>query len=310
MRALGAQNPGVCPPAGSSLVPLAEVVTPSPSGKRFLSDTNGGYLHALLDAADNGTCSALRTEFSGPKDAAHPGWDDSFNEKENDEAFYGVSVKYPTSAPYTGGWDSAGIFGVDSGSHVHHPSYGGIFRLDGGSDGLTLYVLAGHCPSPGVGFSDSIGTPGIMDWDCSDISPGTVGCSHTTNCNGYVGQHDLLGPGGVRPLQLGLWHDFIFHAVYKARTNGILQVWHRVEGGVWEFLYSNVPGDNALIQVSPHPTMQWNVQWGAPGDPSEAGFPSSMFFQLYRAKPHPTQHLYQSGIRRRQSEAAIKSQFP
>jgi hypothetical protein len=55
--------------------------------------------------------------------------------------------------------------------------------------------------------------------------------------------------------------------------------------------------------------MPWSLQKGAPGDPASAS-PASMYFQLYRGKPHATEHLYQSGIRRRQSEAAIRAEFP
>jgi hypothetical protein len=138
--------------------------------------------------------------------------------------------------------------------------------------------------------------------------------SNTSQCpnavlprNGTLINVNLLGPGTARPFALGIWHDFIVHFVYKATTNGVLQVWHRVESGVWELLYSNVPGDNALIQVTPHPTTQWNMRWGAPG---EDGLPGEMYFQFYRAKPHPTEHLYHAGIRRRQSFTAIRAEFP
>jgi hypothetical protein len=313
MRASGAQNPGVCPPAGSLLVPLAEVVTPSPSGKRFRSDTNGGHLHALFEAADGGNCNALRSEFSNPKDASGQWLTQEFNEKENDEAWYGVSVKWPTSGGFLDGWDSGGIFGIDTGNYQHHPSYGGALNFSPSGDRLLFTIQTGHCPSPGPGYTDSIHTNGVTDRNCDYLGPAR--CPNpasppcfTANPNGYKEQETILGVGAPRPLELGVWHDFILHVVHKARSNGVLQIQHRVEGRAWELLYSNVPGDGALIQRAPHPTMPWNLQWGAPGDPGS--YPASIHFQLYRRKPHSTQHLYQSGIRRRQSLAAIKSEFP
>src|SRR5207248_3098594 len=95
-RAPGTENPGTCPPAGTPVVPLDEVVTTTAAGKRFVQDTQGAYLTALYNAADVHNCNALRSEFSNPKDPTGKWLQPAYNEKEGDEAFYGVSVKWPT----------------------------------------------------------------------------------------------------------------------------------------------------------------------------------------------------------------------
>ena len=49
----------------------------------------------------------------------------------------------------------------------------------------------------------------------------------------------------------GKWLDFYMHVVWRSRTNGILQIWYRVQGQKgFTKLYSDVPGDRALIQVA------------------------------------------------------------
>jgi hypothetical protein len=59
---------------------------------------------------------------------------------------------------------------------------------------------------------------------------------------------------------------------------------------------------------APHPTQQFNAQYGVPGDGETQ--PGDVYFQLYRGKPQQSEHVFQSGIVRRQSEAAVKAVFP
>lgn len=299
---------GACPPASPGLVPRTEILNIAPEANRLVN-INGAYFHALADAA--GACGNLRTEFSNPKDAQGKHLTMAFNEKDGDEAWYGTSFKYPASGGLDNCWDSCGIFGIDSGSYIQHPSYGGgisLFRYGGT---IRLEIKTGHCPSlQGSGFSDALRTPGITDWVCSFVGPGTQGCSHTVECNGYVGRENILGPAAPRPLELTKWHDLIFHVVFRAHSNGVLQVWHRLEGGSWELLYSDVPGDGAVVQRAPHPTMQWNLQYDAAGSPKSLNEPASIFMQMYRGKLHATEHIYNAGIVRRQSEAAVRAVFP
>jgi hypothetical protein len=40
----------------------------------------------------------------------------------------------------------------------------------------------------------------------------------------------LLGSGVPRPMVYGKWLDFYMHAVWRSRTNGVLEIWYRVDG--------------------------------------------------------------------------------
>jgi hypothetical protein len=107
----------------------------------------------------------------------------------------------------------------------------------------------------------------------------------------------------------GRWLDFYLHVVWRSRTNGVLQIWYRVDGTKrFTKLYSNVPGDRALIQVRPHPTMLYNTQNGAPGDHGKPGVLLEGGF--YRANTRWTNEYWWDGMRRRHSKAAILSGFP
>ncbi len=298
---------GVCRPANPTHIPLDQVVTVTPAANRFNFTTNGGHLHALADAADGGNCNALRSEFSGPEDATHPFPTRSFLEKDGDEVWYGFSAKWPATGAYLTGWDSMGLFGLAAGSHVQHPSYGGAIQFVGRNNtSVTMHLRVGHHPSPSAGFNDSIASAGgcMPDW----VPVTASRCPNSSNHNGLNLDVPLLGTGAPRPLTRDVWHDWIFHIVIQGETNGVLEILHREQGGVWERLYSNAPSLPALINRAPHPTQQWNAQFGSPGDGTSQ--PGDVFFQLYRGKSHATEHVFQSGIVRRQSEAAVKAVFP
>jgi hypothetical protein len=70
----------------------------------------------------------------------------------------------------------------------------------------------------------------------------------------------------------GKWLDFYMHVVWHSRTNGVLEIWYRVDGQTtFTKLYSDVPGGGALIQVPPHPTLLYNTEYGAPGENGQPG---------------------------------------
>ena len=107
----------------------------------------------------------------------------------------------------------------------------------------------------------------------------------------------------------GRWLDFYMHAIWRSRTNGVLQIWYRVAGQKkFTKLYSNVAGDKALIQVRPHPTLLYNTKNGAPGETGKPGLILEGGF--YRANTPWTNEYWWDGMRRRQSEAAILAGFP
>ena len=241
-----------CPPASLGLVPRTEILNIAPEANRLVN-MNGAYFHALADAAGacgrppNGVLPTRRTHRASiPR---------QWRLTRRTATKRGTAPR--SSTPPRGAWITAGTRAASSGSTPARtssiPSYGGgisLFRYGGT---IRLEIKTGHCPSlQGSGFSDALGTPGITDWVCSFVGPGTQGCSHTLECNGYVGRENILGPAAPRPLELTKWHDLIFHVVFRAHSNGVLQVWHRLEGGSWELLYSDVPGDGGRSYSEPH----------------------------------------------------------
>jgi hypothetical protein len=109
----------------------------------------------------------------------------------------------------------------------------------------------------------------------------------------------LLGPGAPRPMVYAKWLDFYMHAVWRSHTNGVLEIWYRVDGEQrFRKLYSDVPGGGALIQVRPHPTLLYNTQNGAPGENGKPGLRPEGGF--YRANTPWTNEYWWDGMRRRQ----------
>lgn len=241
-----------------------------------------------------GDCTKLRTQ------ANFKFLNSAEQEKEHDEGWYGFSVRWDSTPVFR--WP--GIFSISS-SHITHPSYGMFGFLSPAAGQVGLQMFTGHCPSPGSGFSDSISLAG--DWN--PITP--TDSLNTTNKNGYKVTEVLLGSGGLRPLTLNVWHDIYLHVIWKAQTNGTLEIWHREENGPWAKLYSNVSGGGALRQKAPHPTMLWNLQYGGPGTGvGGTGQPCGANFQFYRNAGAATSYYWTDAFRRRQSEAEILSTFP
>ena len=124
------------------------------------------------------------------------------------------------------------------------PSYG-MLNLDAArTDSLRLGLHTGLTPNPGSGSYNAA----------------------------YEKWVTLLGPGAPRPMVYGKWLDFYMHVVWRSRTDGVLEIWYRVDGQKsFTKLYSNVPSDRALIQVRPHPTLLYNAKNGAPGENGKPG---------------------------------------
>ena len=98
------------------------------------------------------------------------------------------------------------------------------------------------------------------------------------------------------------------HVVWRSRRNGVLQIWYRVQGQKkFTKLYSDVPGDKALIQVRPHPTLLYNTAHGVPGEKGKPGLDLEGGF--YRGNADWTNTYWWDGMRRRRSRAAILRSF-
>jgi len=215
---------------------------------------------------------------------------------EGDEEWVAWSWYWPVGWVGTGvGSNWCNLFEFASGDVQHHPRNGSGFDA---ADPNYLYMTlhngktqnpAGHTQLPG------------LDYD------GT-----------YSAQEILLGGAGVPPFTLGVWHDFYMHIVYQAHTNGIFELWHREENGSFAKLYSNLNDGSAIINRAPHPTWYWNESFDVPGGTGLDGSSNDVAhvhaYRIYRSQgAFNTSHdliYWVDGFRRRQSEAAILSEFP
>jgi Polysaccharide lyase len=203
----------------------------------------------------------------------------SLDEGEGSQSWWGWSWKLPVGWRGTSSWGM--LFEFQPSDHVRWPSYGNLNFDAATRNSLRLGLHTGLTPSPG---SDSYNAA-------------------------YEKWVTLLGPGSPKPMVYGRWLDFYMHIVWKSRTNGVLEIWYRVDGQRdFTKLYSDVPGGGALIQVPPHPTLLYNTQNGAPGEDGKPGLHLDGGF--YRANAGWTNEYWWDGMRRRQSEASILAGFP
>jgi len=199
-------------------------------------------------------------------------------EGEGSESWWGWSWKLPVGWRGTDSWGM--LFEFTTNASLW-PSYGMLNFDAAKTDSLRLRLHTGLTPNPGSASYDSA----------------------------YQKTVTLLGPTAPRPMIYGKWLDFYMHVVWHSRTNGVLEIWYRVEGDQrFTKLYSDVPGDGALIQVPPHPTLLYNTQNGAPDKTENHGLILEGGF--YRANASWTNIYWWDGMRRRQSEEAILAGFP
>jgi hypothetical protein len=199
-------------------------------------------------------------------------------EREGSESWWGWSWKLPVGWRGTKSWGMLFEFTVNA---FYWPSYGMLNFDAATTNSLRLGLHTGLTPNPGSSSYNAA----------------------------YEKWVTLLGPGAPRPMIYGKWLDFYMHVVWRSRRDGVLQIWYRVEGeGRFSKLYSDVPGDGALIQVPPHPTLLYNLQNGAPGENGKPGLELEGGF--YRANTPWRNQYWWDGMRRRRGEAALLVGFP
>jgi uncharacterized repeat protein (TIGR02059 family) len=179
---------------------------------------------------------------------------------EGDEEWVGCALWFPTNFPGTGSWGN--IWEFASGHSTTHPRYGTGFDITDPTR-LRWEIKEGLHPDPGTGNSNPILPP---------------------NGNGYNATETLLGPGGPPSRTVftkGVWHYFIRHTIFRARSPGVAELWHMEQGGSWAKLYSNKNDGTALINRLPHPTWYYNDQFGAPGEGSTT-HPRLFIYRVYR----------------------------
>jgi hypothetical protein len=200
------------------------------------------------------------------------------DEGEGSESWWAWSWKLPAGWRGTDSWGMLLEFTTNA---FYWRSYG-MLNFDASSrDSLELRLHTGLTPNPGSGTYNSA----------------------------YEKSVTLLGPKGPRPMVYGKWLDFYMHVVWHSRTNGLLELWYRVDGERnFTKLYSDVYGGGALIQVPPHPTLLYNTRNGAPGENGKPGLELEGGF--YRGETKWTNTYWWDGMRRRQNEAAALAGFP
>jgi Polysaccharide lyase len=199
-------------------------------------------------------------------------------EGEGSGSWWGWSWKLPVGWRGTNSWGMLFEFTTNA---VLWPSYGMLNFDAATTNSLRLGLHTGLTPNPGSGSYESA----------------------------YQRWVTLLGPGAPRPMVYGKWLDFYMHVVWRSRTNGLLEIWYRIDGERhFSKLYSNVPGGGALVQVPPHPTLLYNSQNGAPGEDGKPGLELEGGF--YRANTSWANEYWWDGMRRRESEASLLAGFP
>jgi hypothetical protein len=107
----------------------------------------------------------------------------------------------------------------------------------------------------------------------------------------------------------GKWLDLYMHVVWRSRSNGVPEIWYRVEGErQFTNLYSDVPAEGAdrgLPVTDPalqHPERSAREGTASPGLTLEGGF--------YRANAGQKNEYWWDGMRRRSHETSILAGFP
>jgi Polysaccharide lyase len=200
------------------------------------------------------------------------------NERDGSESWWGWSWKLPRGWRGTKSWGMLFEFTTNA---FFWPSYGMLNFDAATTNSLRLGLHTGRTPNPGSS-------------------------SYSAAYERWV---TLLGPSSPRPMVYGRWLDFYLHVVWRSRGNGVLQIWYRVDGQKrFTKLYSNVPGDRALIKARPHPTLLYNTQNGAPGENGKPGLDLEGGF--YRGDTGWTNQYWWDGMRRRKNERSILAGFP
>jgi Polysaccharide lyase len=199
-------------------------------------------------------------------------------EGEGSESWWGWSWKLPVGWRGTDSWGM--LLGFTTNAFLW-PSYGMLDFDASRRNRLRLELHTGLTPNPGSSIYDAA----------------------------YRRDVTLLGPRAPRPMIYGKWLDFYMHVVWRSHSNGVLQIWYRVEGQtLFTKLYSDVRGDRALIRARPHPTLLYNTRNGAPGEKGKPGLLLEGGF--YRANTRWSNTYLWDGMRRRRSKAAVLAGFP
>jgi hypothetical protein len=100
------------------------------------------------------------------------------------------------------------------------------------------------------------------------------------------------------PLALGVWHELIVHVRWTTDSSGIIEVWHRLQGGgSWV----------KTVSLRGYPTVQWTAE---AGPEALAGSVTSDKIGAYRGRADFPLTVWQDGFVRTTSFAAAAGALP
>ncbi|HHL32187.1 MAG TPA: hypothetical protein ENJ41_06335 [Oceanospirillales bacterium] len=183
----------------------------------------------------------------------------NFNEHEGDEYWYAFSTQFDSNwqnpGPVPGDW----LLIADWHASANYPDICQPLQLETDGDGkLKATVLSGN----------------VEGYNCF-------------NGSGTAFYHEQVLLNNVSP---GLWHDFIIHIKWTSSNNGLIEIWHLLEG---EKKFSK------LLELNNIPTLQFKTNPANPDSP---------YFILAHYRDSLNTHtsvLYHDGFRQATTAAAL-----
>ena len=178
--------------------------------------------------------------------------------------YYGLMVRFPNDwrEPSPAGW------GVSLAQFNFESIYGAPLLLAAHADRIELVLQSGLCRPP------STGTPGA--------------CAYSSGPGGNV-KPMIAVPA---PLALGVWHELVVHVRWTTASSGIIEAWHRLQGGGSWVKTASMRG---------YPTVQWTAE---KGPESLAGSVTSDKTGAYRGRADFPLTVWQDGFVRTTSFAS------
>jgi Polysaccharide lyase len=129
---------------------------------------------------------------------------------------------------------------------------------------------------------------------CRAVSTSTPGCAYSSGPSGNVAPMTAV----PAPLALGVWHELIVHVRWTTDSSGMIEAWHRLEGGAsWV----------KTVSLRGYPTVQWTAEQG-PG--ALAGSVTSDKIGAYRGRADFPLTVWQDGFVRTTSFASAAAALP
>jgi Polysaccharide lyase len=129
---------------------------------------------------------------------------------------------------------------------------------------------------------------------CNSVYTSKPGCTYSSGTGGNLARMVAV----PSPLALNAWHQLIVHVRWKTDASGMIEVWHRLQGGnSW----------NKTVSLSGYPTVQWTPE---EGPQAIANSTTSDKIGAYRGKATFPLSVWHDGFVRATSFAAAAAALP